>query len=236
MRRAIRIFLSIILAALILGSAFAAFWLGLVPASWSPLSALSFDTPPGWFSDAQLASLRRDPARCRALLKPPHIEAVSVADKPFRSGCGWSNAYRVDKAGDVAVGAEPLTCEMAAALTLWIKYELQPAAWQILGSKVVGIDDFGTYDCRRMIGNSQWRGLMSEHASANAFDISGFTLADGRKITFAKHWIGSGPEARFLREAHARACDHFRVTLSPDFNAAHRDHMHIDRGAMWTCR
>ena len=236
MRRTVKAFASFILVLLIAAAVLGAFWLGMVPQRWSPFSPLELDKKPGWFADAQLAALRRDPALCKAVLKAPFIDAVSVPDKPFTNQCGWRNAVRVASIGGTKVTVEPLTCEMAAAMSLWVTYELQPAALEILGSKVVGIEDFGTFDCRKMAGNAQWQNVMSEHASANALDIAGFTLADGRKISVSKTWKGSGPEARFLHEIHARACRTFRVTLSPEFNAAHHDHLHFDRGVMWTCK
>jgi hypothetical protein len=42
-------------------------------------------------------------------------------------------------------------------------------------------------------------------------------------------WRGEGPEARFLREVRDGACGLFATVLSPDYNAAHRDHLHFDQ-------
>ena len=36
------------------------------------------------------------------------------------------------------------------------------------------------------------------------------------------------PRARFLREIHTKACDHFGTVLGPEANEAHRDHFHLD--------
>ena len=46
------------------------------------------------------------------------------------------------------------------------------------------------------------------------------------------HWRGDGAEARFLKAVHGRACRYFRVVLGPDYNEAHRDHFHLDRGTL----
>ena len=43
-------------------------------------------------------------------------------------------------------------------------------------------------------------------------------------------------EARFLRAVHEGACDYFDVVLGPDYNRAHADHFHFDRGAYRACR
>jgi len=66
-------------------------------------------------------------------------------------------------------------------------------------------------------------------------------LSDGRRISVVGDWQGDDAKARFLRQVRDGACDLFATTLSPDYNAAHRDHLHLDqaaRGAMgWrACR
>jgi hypothetical protein len=101
-----------------------------------------------------------------------------------------------------------------------------------LGRDVVEILHFGSYSCRPIRGSSS----MSEHATANAFDISGFKLADGRVISLKRHWNGTGPEAQFLHEVRDGLCDWFNATLSPDYNADHADHFHVDMGWWQTCR
>ncbi len=77
---------------------------------------------------------------------------------------------------------------------------------------------------------------MSQHATANALDISGFDLADGQKIRLRSDWDGSEAEQAFLRAARDSACDWFRMVLSPDYNAAHHDHFHVDQGLWMGCR
>lgn len=236
MKKPRRLFSKFLLLILLSVATFAAFWFGLVPQRYSPFSPISLERPPGFFLDAKLSALRFDPALCQSVLKEPHIDAVAIADNPFKNGCGWENAVRFNQTGGAKLGAEKLTCEMAAALTLWVEHEVQPLAQEAFGKRVTTIGDMGTYDCRNIVGNSIWKGVRSQHASANALDISGFTLEDGRQISVLKDWKGSGPEARFLKEAHRRACHYFRVALGPEFNEAHKNHFHFDRGPMWTCK
>jgi hypothetical protein len=52
----------------------------------------------------------------------------------------------------------------------------------------------------------------------------------------ARDWSGEGKEALFLRRVRDAACDSFNVTLGPDYNAAHRDHFHLDMGLFRMCR
>jgi hypothetical protein len=236
MRRALRLIFNVILIAVLAMAIAAAFWLGIVPQRYSPFPPVTLDEAPGLFLDAQLATLRREPELCRAALKVPHIVATQIADNPFKKGCGWRNGMRVQGVSGIDVSVEPLTCEMAAALALWANYSLQPAAQEILGSKVKRIRDMGTYDCRNIVGNKLWRDMRSEHAKANAIDIAGFVLEDGREVSVSKDWKGDGPEAKFLKDVHRRSCRYFRVALSPDFNAAHHDHFHFDRGLLWRCK
>jgi hypothetical protein len=235
-RRPRRLFSKLLLLVSAFVAAAGAFWFGLVPQRLSPFSPISFEDPPSWFIDPKLSALRFDPALCNAVLKQPHIDATPIPDRTTGNNCGWTNAVKFTRTGGAQIGVEPLTCEMAAALTLWVEQEVQPLAREMFGQEVVRLGDMGTYDCRNIVGNPIWKGVRSQHASANAIDISGFTLADGRQIVLLRDWKGKGPEAQFLREVHRRSCRYFRVALGPDFNSAHANHFHFDRGLMWTCK
>ena len=211
-------------------------WLGLVPARLLPFRQVDLADPSGVLLDLRLASLRRDPETCAVVLQSPHIRMSTVPDRPFDNGCGWENAVRVRAAGSVSLPIDKISCQMAAALALWLTHEVQPLATLQLGQRVASVSGMGAYNCRNIVGNRFRPDTRSEHATANAFDISGFTLADGRQISVRRHWGREAPEGQFLRDVHRRACRYFRVALSPEFNAAHRDHFHLDRGNLLTCR
>jgi hypothetical protein len=236
MRRPGRFALCTLLGLLLLFSLLAAFWFGLVPQRYSPFAPITLTERPAWFVDFRLAGLRRDPALCRTVLTPPQIEAASVPDKGFHNGCGWENAVRAEKVGGAEIGAGPLTCEAAAALALWVEYEVQPVALATFGARVAGLQSMGTYNCRNIIGNEKWAEMRSQHALANAVDIGAFTLDNGQTISVARDWKGDSREARFLRAVHERACRYFRVAIGPDYNRAHWNHFHYDRGAFTRCK
>ena len=120
----------------------------------------------------------------------------------------------------------PLACPLAAALASWEWDVVQPAAYAQFGSPLRQIDHFGSFACRRVYGRRE--GNWSEHARARAIDIAGFRLANGRRITVASDWNGGGAPAAFLRRVRDGGCRLFGTTLSPDYNAAHRDHLHLD--------
>lgn len=225
-----------LLALLLAGGTFAALRLGFLPQRLSPFAPISLDDPPTWFLDTRLSALRRDRLLCEAILKEPHIDAVSLPDQPYKDGCGWQNAVRFAKAGGARIGAERISCEMAAALALWLEHDVQPLAQSLLASPVASVGDMGIYDCRNILGNPLLKNIRSQHATANAIDIAGFTLASGQTVSVLKDWNDKGPEGQFLREVHKRACRYFRVALGPDYNSAHRNHFHFDRGAFSRCK
>ena len=61
-------------------------------------------------------------------------------------------------------------------------------------------------------------------------------LADGRRISVKDGWNGSNQERAFLRTIHASACKRFGTVLGPEYNAAHRDHLHVDMSGQGYCR
>jgi len=233
MRRAI---LRIFLLSLVLGAIALVFRQGLLPAHLTPLPRLDLENPLPLVVDWQLAELRYDRRLCRETIATRGmLTARQIPDRPLKKGCGWINAISMTSAGGASIGVNRVSCQAGAALALWVQYVVQPEAQRIFGQPVVSLQNFGTYSCRNIVGNSFWQDRRSEHASANAIDISGFKLANGDRISVQKHWRGNSPKARFLRAVHRGACNYFRVSLSPAFNAAHHDHFHFDRGALWTC-
>lgn len=236
MRRRRRLFSWLLLGILVGITTAAAFWFGLVPQRWSLLAPLSLERPTDWFVDFKLAALHRDPRLCQSVLKEPHITSTPVRDEPFKNGCGWRNAVRVQAAGGAAIGLDKLTCEAAAALALWVEHEVQPEAKAAFGTDVKSLETMGTYSCRNIVGNPFWRDFRSQHATANAVDIAGFRLSDGRYISVLRNWKGNDAEAKFLKSVHRKACKYFRVALGPEFNPAHENHFHFDRGPLSTCR
>ena len=90
----------------------------------------------------------------------------------------------------------------------------------------------GSYSCRNIAGS----GKLSEHAHANAIDVSAFVLADGRRITVENNWKSGRREMQFLAAIHDSACKRFGTVLSPNYNAAHRDHFHLDMSGNGYCR
>ena len=203
-----------------------------------PWTALSLADPIGDYTGHKLAALGSEPARCEALLGAVESgDRVVGARRGAAAACGYDLGIELRPADSRALRFAPAglvtACPVAAALLLWEREVVQPAAERHLGERIARIDHFGSYSCRRLYGRSE--GAYSEHATANAVDIAGFRLASGRRISVLGDWSGSNKNAAFLRAVRDGACDLFTTVLSPDYNAAHADHMHFDqaaRGAM----
>jgi len=203
-----------------------------VPARWNPWAPLDLRDPPNLLSDFKLARLRDDPQLCLQVLETSRLRFEPVADSVPAPGCPLHNSVRL-RSGELALGSDFLaSCPLAAAFALFERHGLQPAAEQVYGQPVVRIEHFGSFACRNIGGSSR----RSQHASANALDIAGFRLRDGTRITLARDWNGSEREQRFLRQVRDSACGPFRAVLGPDYNAAHRDHLHLDMGSFRICR
>ncbi len=156
-----------------------------------------------------------------------------IAEKQ-QGNCGWKAAATMTKASSITFKPKIVTaqCSILLASYIWLK-EIDKTAKKLLGSGLKNIHHAGTYSCRRQRGNSS--GAWSEHAFANAWDITGFELQDGRVISVLKHWASNNAKGHFLHDARNAACRVFRVVLSPDFNAAHKDHFHLDQGPSFSC-
>jgi hypothetical protein len=200
-----------------------------------PWTSLDLAQPIGLFTGRKLAALTGEPARCAALLDRAGVSYTAL--KPGGAGqCAYADAVRLRPDRD-AIALAPASvapsCPVVAALKLWEWQVVQPAAQRFFGQPVRTIRHFGSYSCRRLYGRSA--GDFSEHATADAIDIAAFVLKDGRTISVVGDWKGQGKNAAFLRAVRDGACDLFSTVLSPDYNAAHRDHFHLDqaeRGAV----
>ncbi|ANB16456.1 extensin family protein [Dokdonella koreensis] len=201
---------------------------------WKPWTPLRIDDRPNLLTPLKLRRLAHDAPLCRAVLATTGFRYTALPDRETGPGCGFDNAVQIRATG-VAVGAPfSLSCRAAVSLALWERHSLQPEARARLGQPVARIEHFGSYACRNVYGRPDAR--RSRHATADAFDVAGFVLADGRRIRVRGDWDGDSAEARFLHAVHRGACRWFDTVLGPDYNAAHADHLHLDRGRFGLCR
>lgn len=126
---------------------------------------------------------------------------------------------------DTKVAVEPaptFRCEMAAALTDWIRDELAPSITAKLGSPLRAVENFDSFSCR---GRNNIAGaLLSEHGKANALDIRSFKLVNG---TAAQPTDPNIPKD--FRDAMRKSvCGRFKTVLGPGSDGYHEDHIHVD--------
>lgn len=180
----------------------------------------------------------RETQQCLADLDREEVRYRPLPDRDFGSGCVVLGAVQLLDIGVPVNGLTSMRCPLARAFSNWVRFAVAPAAMQILGSELVRIESFGTYSCRGIVGGSAASAArVSEHGLGNAVDVGGFVLRDGRRIRVESGWTAEDPQVRaFFEVIHRSACRRFQTVLSPDYNAAHRDHLHLDMGRGPFCR
>lgn len=205
-----------------------------IPDRLNPWAPLVIDAEPNFLTRYKLARLTGDRDLCFSILKTADMEYEPLPDRQTGEACGLYGAVRID-ATTAGVGQPfSLSCRTAVALALWEHHSMQPMAERHFGSPVSKLEHFGSYSCRNVYNRSE--GTRSRHATAEALDVAGFVLKDGRRIRVLRDWPEDSAESRFLHDLRDGACRFFDAVLSPDYNAAHRDHLHLDRGPYRTCR
>lgn len=169
---------------------------------------------------------------CLKKLAKTEIKFVPVQDKTVGSGCILKNVVHVSQSHTPYNGPCLMTCSLALSMYTFEKDVLQPLAKKYFDQPVIRINHVGTYNCRPARGS---RRLLSEHAYANAIDITSFQLQDGTVISVKQHWNQAGKKSVFLHEVAQQACQRFRKVLTPNFNALHHNHLHFDMGLVKRC-
>ena len=178
--------------------------------------------------------------RCYGQLAAARVEFSPMPDRDDGTGCAYVDAGLVTVDWGTVARLSPerplLSCPAALAMSIWRRQVVEPAAREIFGSDVVQIDLMGAYSCR--IVNGAATGRRSAHARANALDFGGVRLRNGRRVTVLDGWSTGGDDARFLRRVRDESCRIYGTVLSPDYNAAHANHLHLEiREGTWTmCR
>ena len=173
--------------------------------------------------------------QCHIDLAGEGIGYRRLDDRRFENGCTALGAVQLLEIGTPVTNLGAMTCPLARQFARWVRSDVQSAATAILGSPVRRVESFGTYACRSV--NSQPGARISQHGYANAVDVGGFLLADGRRITIQDGWNGEDRRVReFLRRIHRDGCRRFSIGLGPEADAYHYNHLHFDMGRGPYCR
>ena len=145
--------------------------------------ALPGDQPTVAWSDDEIAAAKLD---CAKLLSGVTLDYQPLP--PLKEGiCGAPAPILVKSIGGVAI--EPsatMTCALASGVATWISKTLQPQAKAMLGTQVVKLHNASSYACRNRYGSETTP--LSEHALANALDVSEFVFASGETATVLASW------------------------------------------------
>lgn len=161
--------------------------------------------------------------RLKGEMLEPIAEGICGLRSPLLVTAIWVNGREIALTGPVTTN-----CQMAGALADWVE-TVDLYARARLDSPIAAVATGTSMMCRNRYGAAD--GFVSEHGFANALDITGFTLVDGRSISVAAHWLPSAEaEGRLLRQAHGAACGRFTTVLGPEANQEHADHFHLDLG------
>lgn len=205
-----------------------------LPSHYNPFTPLTLDDPPGKITQFKLRRLT--PEACESLLTEANQRALirtqPVADSA--GACPLSNVVRVSNFGPVSLNSSFLaSCPLALSSALFVSQQARPLTKSWMGSELTRIDHLGSYACRNIYGRPDAR--RSEHATAEALDISAFRLANGERITILRGW----PSARtqpWLQALLAASCGYYGNGLGPEYNAAHANHFHLGMRGFGLCR
>lgn len=208
---------------------------GLIVLALASCGRAPRESRPAWRDEAERACLRSGVVQESAyVMRAPAIDGPGV--------CGALSPFHVAALTDGKVGltlpaslagrghkayAATLTCEMVPALESWMAERVQSAAAAVYGQPIVEMHTLGSYSCRRM-NNGTGTSMISEHAFADAIDVSGFTLADGREVMVRTGWRGAPEDQEFLRSVFVGSCEIFHTVLGPGSDGHHEDHFHLD--------
>jgi hypothetical protein len=182
----------------------------------------------------KLRGLLNDEAACSAALaNATDLRTRPAAPDAGTDQCPLTNAVAFERSTLSYGGEFAASCSLAAALYVWEREVLAPAAQIHLDTRVERIDQIGSFACRNIYNRDA--GRVSEHAQANALDITGFRLASGERVSVLADWGEGTNKGRFLDALVEGSCPIFSGVLTPAYNRAHRDHLHLDMGPYRIC-
>ena len=208
-----------------------------LPAYWNLFAPLSVTDRPGLITHYKLQRMRHDPAACMAVLQRARAAGfVSFTQPPAMSGvCPLATPIRIQRFGHVTLSSSFLaSCALAVSSTMFVIQANKTATSSPAGSRLARIEHVGSYACRNIYHRAQ--GRRSEHASADAWDVTAFRLASGARISVGHDWHRSGASSLLLRQWFSDSCAYFGNALGPDYNAAHASHFHLGMRGYGLCR
>jgi len=207
-----------------------------LPPQFNPFIPLSVTDPPGWMTQLKMKRLAGNPAACLDVMRRAQLAGwVSFSERPpVRGNCPIADPLRIRAFGPVSLSSSFLaSCPMAVASTMYVLHSREQVLQQ-MQSPLVRITHVGSYACRNIYHRAE--GRLSEHATADAWDVTGFKLANGQRIDVSRHWQQPADKAALLHTLWRGGCQVFGNSLGPDYNAAHATHFHLGMRGAGYCR
>ncbi|MEH0886398.1 extensin family protein [Enterobacter sp. UNJFSC 003] len=205
-----------------------------LPSHYNPFKPLTLDDPPGKITQYKLRHL--SPDACENLLLQANQRRLIRTQPVTDAGgdCPLSNVVRVHDFGPVSLNSSFLSsCPLAMSTALFVSQQARPITKAMMGSELIRIEHLGSFACRNIYHRPDAR--RSEHATAEALDISAFRLANGERVTVLRGWK-STKMLPWLQALQAASCGYYGNTLGPDYNAAHANHFHLGMRGFGLCR
>jgi hypothetical protein len=157
-------------------------------AKQAPLAPSDMATIP--WTEAEIAEAK---AKCGEALSSLSLDYEPLP--PIKEGlCGAPAPILLKALGQAPeVALDPpatVSCTLAKALSTWLNESGQPQAKALFNSSVTKLH-VGSYTCRNRNGGANQP--LSEHALANAIDISDFILASGERVPVVDSWPSDNP-------------------------------------------
>ncbi len=207
-----------------------------LPPQFNPFTPLAVTDPPGWMTRLKMKRLAHDPAACLDVMRRARQAGlVSFRERPPVTGaCPLDSPLRISTFGPVSLSSSFLaSCPMAVASTMYVLRSREEMIQQ-QQSPLVRISHVGSYACRNIYHRAE--GRLSEHATADAWDVTGFQLANGQRLEVGKNWRQPAEKAQLLHSLWQTGCQIYGNALGPDYNAAHASHFHLGMRGAGYCR
>ncbi|WP_203461933.1 extensin family protein [Enterobacter cloacae] len=204
-----------------------------LPSYYNPFTPLTLDDPPGKITQYKLRRLT--PEACASLLSQANQKALIRTQPVADTGgaCPLHNVVRVRDFGPVSLNSSFLaSCPLALSSALFVSQQARPLTKTWTGSELTRIEHLGSYACRNIYHRPDAR--RSEHASAEALDISAFQLANGERVTILRGWRSTKTQP-WLQALLTASCGYYGNGLGPDYNAAHANHFHLGMRGFGLC-
>lgn len=196
-------------------------------AAEQPVPAASAPPAPEASADAGAAS------DCLARLRRAGwtVEAAPQPS-PGRPDCQVADPVRLlrlapaDRRAEIQFPDRPVVaCRLAEPLGRWVGGIVAPVAAAAAGARLAALSTGPGTECRtrdRIAGAK-----LSAHATGQAIDVAGFTMADGQRLP-VRVPAGQAAWAGAFAAVRTAACGWFTTVLGPGSDVYHAEHLHLD--------